>query len=208
MNRYATGAMIRQLREEKGMNQADLARILFVSDKTVSKWETGKGYPDISLIEPLAAALGVSATELLAGECIQNRNRGANMERCRIYVCPVCGNVITAVGESMINCCGLTLPAQEAEEPDEAHTPRIEPAEDEIYVTLPHEMSKSHYISFIAAITWNGYQIVKLYPEGNAEARFKVSGIRTLCWYCNHHGLFAVPMGRKRASFAGMNGER
>lgn len=197
MDRYTTGTMIRRLREEKKMTQAELAQALFVSDKAVSKWETGKGYPDIALIEPLAAVLGVSATELMDGESITNRNRGADMQRCRFYVCPLCGNIITAVGESVISCCGLKLPVQEAEEPDEEHCLRIEPVEDEIYVTLPHEMSKSHYISFISALTWNGIQTVKLYPEGNPEARFKASGIRSLSWYCNRHGLFTMKTERK-----------
>ena len=58
MNQYVTGAMIRRLREEKRITQQQLADRLGVSGKAVSKWETGRGYPDITLIEPLAAALG------------------------------------------------------------------------------------------------------------------------------------------------------
>ncbi|MBQ5992068.1 MAG: helix-turn-helix transcriptional regulator, partial [Clostridia bacterium] len=57
MDRYVTGNTIRKLREERRMTQEELASELFVSAKTVSKWETGKGFPDISLLEPLAAAL-------------------------------------------------------------------------------------------------------------------------------------------------------
>ena len=60
MNTYVTGSTIRQLREAKGLTQAELAGTLSVSAKTISKWETAKGLPDISLLEPLAAALGVS----------------------------------------------------------------------------------------------------------------------------------------------------
>lgn len=198
MNSYATGAMIRKLREEKNLTQADLAELLFVSDKAVSKWETGKGYPDITLIEPLASALGVSVPELLSGENTCNHNRSANMQRTVFYVCPLCGNIITAIGECVVLCCGITLIPQEAEEPDEAHALNIEPVEDELYISLPHEMTKSHYISFVAALTFDGLKLVKLYPEGNAEARLKSRGIRAIYWYCNHHGLFMQRLARKK----------
>lgn len=190
MDAYVTGAIIRQLREEKGMTQAELAEKLSVSDKAVSRWETGRGYPDITLIEPLASALGVSVSELLAGASVTNRNRAFNMLRAKFYVCPVCGNVLFASGEAVISCCGITLTPLETEEADAAHTPVIEKIEDEYYVTLPHEMSKEHYISFIAAMTDVGIQIVKLYPEGSAEAYFKRSRVRYLYWYCNRHGMF------------------
>lgn len=190
MDAYVTGAIIRQLREEKGMTQAELAEKLSVSDKAVSRWETGRGYPDITLIEPLASALGVSVSELLAGASVTNRNRAFNMLRAKFYVCPVCGNVLFASGEAVISCCGITLTPLETEEADAAHTPVIEKIEDEYYVTLPHEMSKEHYISFIAAMTDAGVQIMKLYPEGSAEAYFKRSRVRYLYWYCNRDGMF------------------
>ena len=139
MNRYVTGAMIKKLREGSKMTQSELAQKLSVSDKAVSKWETGKGYPDITLIEPLAKALDISVMELLA---------------------------------------------------DLSHELMLEPVEDEYYVTLSHPMTKEHYISFLAAVGDNGLQVVKLYPEGSAEARFKCSRIRLLYAYCNRHGLF------------------
>lgn len=67
MATYLTGNTIRTLREKKGCTQRELAATLGVTDKAVSKWETGKGLPDIALIEPLAKALGVSVAELLSG---------------------------------------------------------------------------------------------------------------------------------------------
>lgn len=190
MNQYVTGTVIKRLREERGMTQAELAARLNVSDKAVSKWETGKGYPDITLIEPLAAALNISVMELLSGRPVTNGNRGFNMLRTKFYVCPVCGNVIFGTGEALVSCCGITLPPLEADEPDEAHTPTIEKVEDEYYVTLPHEMTKSHYVSFWAGVSDNGVELVKLYPEGSAEAHFKIRRTRLLYWYCNRHGLF------------------
>ena len=192
MNQYVTGAVIRKLREQKNMTQAELAEVLQVSDKAISKWETGHGYLDITLLEPLAVALGISVLELLSGEEIQNTNRCANMLRSLWYVCPVCGNVIHSTGQAMVCCCGIALPPMEAEPVDDAHGIRTEIVEDEYYVTMDHPMTKEHYISFLAAVSDNGVQLVKLYPEGNAEARFKRSRTKYLYACCNRHGLFRV----------------
>ena len=190
MDNYITGAAIRALREKRRMTQAQLAEALCVSDKAVSKWERGRGLPDITLIEPLAAALGVSVPELLSGRAIVNGNRASNLLRSQIYVCPLCGNVIRAKGEALISCCGVTLPALEAEAPDEAHAARVEPSEGEYYVRVDHDMTKEHYISFLAYVTGDRFELKALYPEGNAEARFFRRGGGFLYWYCNRHGLF------------------
>ena len=192
MDRYVTGAVIRKLREKKNMTQEELAGKLFVSSKAVSKWETGQGFPDISLIESLSRVLDISVIELLSGEDIKNNNRSSNMLKSRFYVCPVCGNVVRTIGESVISCCGIPLPALEAEEPDPDHEIRVEKIEDEYYVTMDHPMTKDHYISFFAAVTDNGVQTVKLYPESDAEARLIRSRVRYIYAYCNHHGLFRV----------------
>ena len=195
MNQYVTGTMIKRLRENRKMTQQQLAEKMNVSDKAISKWETGRGYPDISLIEPLSTALGVSVIELFAGENVVNTNRAFNMLRMKFYVCPICGNVMQSTGEAVISCCGVTIPALEAEPGDEAHPLRVERVEDEYYVTIDHEMSKTHYISFIAAVRDDGYELKKLYPEWNAEARFKISRTQRLFYYCNRHGLFQVSAG-------------
>lgn len=192
MNQYVTGAMIKRLREERKITQQQLAEIMGVSDKAVSKWETGRGYPDITLIEPLAEALGVSIIELFSGADVVNTNKAANMLRTNLYVCPICGNVIKSTGEAIVSCCGVTLPVLEAEPADEKHPVSIEKVEDEYYVTIDHEMSKKHYISFIAAVQADGFEIRKLYPEGSAEARFKTRLTKHLYYYCNQHGLFKV----------------
>lgn len=189
MDSYITGAAIRMLREKEKMTQAELADKLGVSDKAVSKWETAKGFPDITLIEPLAKALRVSVAELLTGSPVRNRNVACNMQKSRIYVCPVCGNVLHAAGEAMVSCCGITLPALEAEETDETHRIRMERVEDEYFVTVDHEMEKDHYISFLAYATTDQFEMVKLYPEGNAQARFKIRGHGSLYCFCNKHGL-------------------
>jgi DNA-binding XRE family transcriptional regulator/desulfoferrodoxin (superoxide reductase-like protein) len=190
MNTYVTGATIRQLRENRGLTQADLAQTLGVSSKTVSKWETAKGLPDITLLQPLAQALGISVIELMNGQHITNRNVSANLLRCKFYICPLCGNVIHALGNTVVSCCGITLPPLEAEDADEAHSLTIVPVEDEQFITVSHSMTKEHFISFIAFVSTDRFQLVKLYPEGNAETRLQLRGRGYLYYYCNRHGLY------------------
>lgn len=197
MNTYVTGAAIKRLREAKGMTQTQLAEKLCVSDKAVSRWETGKGFPDITLIEPIAKALGISVIELFSGDFVSNRNTSGNMLRSKFYVCPVCGNVVHSIGETVVSCCGITIPATEAEDCDDDHRINVEIIDGEYYVTVSHEMTKSHYISFIAYVTTNKIEIVKLYPEGNAEASFFRRGEGYFYCYCNHHGLMRQKAERK-----------
>ena len=68
MEKEKIGKYIRKKRIEKGMTQQQLAEKIQVTEKAVSRWETGRGVPDISLLEPLAEELHVSVTELLNGE--------------------------------------------------------------------------------------------------------------------------------------------
>lgn len=189
MNKYVTGNTIKNLRESQKITQKELASALNVSDKTISKWETGNGLPDITLIEPLASELHISVAELMSGDCIINNNRSFNMQKIKFYVCPICGNIITSTGESLISCCGITLPVLEPEEEDESHNINVEKVEHEYFVSLEHDMSKNHYISFLAYVTIDGVEIKKLYPEGNAEARFLIKGRGFVYAYCNKHGL-------------------
>ncbi len=189
MNTYITGTVIKKLREEKGMTQLQLAEATGVSDKAVSKWETAKGLPDITLIEPLAKALRVSVMELMSGDTVINKNTSSNMLRSKFYVCPVCGNIIHTTGDAVISCCGITLPPLEAEETDYDHKINIEKVEDEHFITINHSMTKTHFISFIAYLTSDRVQFVKFYPEGNAETRFQLRGRGYIYIYCNKHGL-------------------
>lgn len=192
MNSYITGSVIKTLREKKGYTQKQLADRLTVSDKAVSKWETGRGLPDLSLLEPLSLALGVSVTELLHGEQITNRNRSADPLRGRFYVCPICGNVIHAIGEGVFHCCGVALPPLVAEEPDESHTLRVEHWDGQTLVTLNHPMEKGHYISFVAQVRFDRIELVKLYPEQEARVTLSHRPGSVLYAYCNRHGLFRV----------------
>ena len=192
MDTYVTGSAIRALREGRNMTQAELAEKLGVSSKTVSKWETAKGLPDISLLQPLAQALGISVIELMDGRRITNRNVSANLLRGKFCVCPICGNVIHCTGDAVVSCCGIALPPLEAEEGDGEHMLTLENVEDEVFLTVDHPMTKEHFISFVAYVTTDRLQLVKLYPEGNAETRMQLRGRGYIYYYCNRHGLFKM----------------
>ena len=191
MNNYVTGSTIKLLREKKGYTQKQLAEKLMVSDKAVSKWESGRGLPDITLMEPLAKTLGVSLAELFSGDCVQNTNRHANMLKGKLYVCPVCGNVIFSAGEGSFSCCGVQLPPLEAEKDEQEHTISTETIEGDLFVSMTHPMEKAHYISFFALVSSERVQLIKLYPEQDASARFPSRARGTLYVYCNRHGLIA-----------------
>lgn len=189
---YVSGKMIKELREKKNMTQKELAEKLLVSDKTISKWETEKGLPDISFIGQLASILGVSIAELFAGEYVINTNKSGNMKKVCFYVCPICGNVIVSTGEGNFNCCGVTLVKAEVEEDNSSHVIECETIENDYYVQINHPMEKDHYISFAAFITTDTVTMVKMYPEQNARCRFTKNGHGYIIIYCNRHGLFSI----------------
>lgn len=194
MNQYITGNTIKSLREKQKMTQAELAQLLCVSDKTISKWETGRGYPDICFLEPLAKTLKVSIIELLSGKKITNQNTSANLKKSCFYTCPICGNVIFSLGDALVSCCGIQLLPLEAELPTDdfldQHKITIQNVEDEFFVTLDHPMTKTHHISWISCVGPDSVEIKKLYPEQNPQARFSCRGHSQFFVYCNNHGLF------------------
>ena len=100
------------------------------------------------------------------------------------------------MGELSLSCHGIQLMPECAELSDENHKIFIERIEDEYYVQIEHEMTKEHYISFIAALSSDGLQIAKLYPEGTSTARVKIRGVRRIFCYCNQDGLFYVDINR------------
>lgn len=189
MNYYITGKIIKELREKQKLTQLELANIINISDKTISKWETGKGLPDITLIEPLSKALKVSVIELMNGEYIMNQNKSSNMLKSKFLVCPICSNIIHTMGENINSCCGINLPILEAENENEKHIINCEIMENEYWISIEHDMTKEHYISFISYVTNDRCEIVKLYPEQNAEARFLKRGKGIIYIYCNKDGL-------------------
>ncbi len=186
------GHMIKELREKKGMTQLELASLLNLSDRTISKWETGRGYPDITFIERIAALFSLSLAELLSGAGVNNSNVSGNMLKASFYVCPVCGNTIISTGEGSFSCHGITLEKPGKNAVDDEHSVSVEVVEDEYFISISHPMTKECHISFIAALSSDRVQMVKLYPEGSAEERVKMNGVREIVFFSNTDGLYTL----------------
>lgn len=184
------GELIFNLRKEKNMTQKQLADIMNISDKTISKWERGLGCPDVSLLGELSEILGVNIEGILSGELDINGSNGGNMKQIKFFVCPSCGSVVTNTGEAEISCCGRKLVPQAPKPEDNEHKIVAESFEDDHYITILHEMSKSHYISFAAYVMYDKVLLMKLYPEQSPELRFPKMYGGKLYFYCNKHGLW------------------
>ena len=190
MDCQKVGNLIRQLRLEQKLTQLQLGEQLEVSDKAVSKWERGLGCPDLSLISRLATLFHVDTESLLAGELKQGLVLGGNMKKIVFYVCPECGNLVTSTVTTSITCCGRKLQEMEAVKASPEEKLQIEPIENDFFVSSNHEMTKEHYISFVALLTGDTLMVKKLYPEWNMQARLPQFGHGKLLWYCTKHGLF------------------
>ena len=109
MDNKKTGELIFKLRSEKGLTQKQLADMLNVSDKAVSKWERGQGLPDVSLLPELGAIFGVNIEGLLGGGLNVNSFATGNMKKVKFYVCPICGNITICTGSAEITCCSRKI---------------------------------------------------------------------------------------------------
>lgn len=190
MDCYKIGRLILSLRNEKGLTQKQLADAMNISDKTISKWERGLGCPDVSLLHELSDVLSVNIEKILMGDLDPNNTDGGDMKKIQFYICPTCGNIITSTGEGDFSCCGRKLTALIAKQSDENHNIIVETIENDYYITYSHEMSKSHYINFIAYVTCDRVLFVKLYPEQSGEVRFPKMSKGKLYFNCNQHGLW------------------
>lgn len=190
------GKLICSLRKEKNMTQKALAAAMNISDRTISKWERGLGCPDVSLLNELSNILGVNIEKILAGDLERKAKDSGNIRRIKFYVCPSCGNILQSTGEGDFSCCGRKLFALTAKPEDEHHSAHIEVIEDEYYVTINHEMSKAHYISFIAYVMSDRMLFIKLYPEQNAELRLPRMHSGKIYVYCSEHGLWTKSIKR------------
>lgn len=192
MEHEKIGSLIYSLRKEKGLTQKHLADLLHISDKTISKWECAQGCPDISLLHRLSEIFEVNIEKLLAGDLSPNRADGGNMKRLKFYVCPTCGNLMTATGAGEISCCGRRLEPLEVKPADEEHQVRTEIIEDDWYLTFEHPMTKEHYLNFFAYLDYDRVTVIRLYPEQSGEVRFPKRGRGKIIFGCSNHGLFQV----------------
>lgn len=184
------GALIRTRRLERGLTQRQLAECLLVSDKAVSKWECGAGCPDPSLLQSLSGVLGVDMESLLCGSLDPNDPQGGNMKKLVFYVCPTCGNLLTATVPAALSCCGERLTPMVPTKATEAERLTVELIENDYFISSEHPMSKEHYLPFVALLTGDTLFLRRLYPEWNLQTRIPRIGHGTLLWYCSQHGLF------------------
>ena len=198
MDQMKTGRLIKRFRTEKRLTQKQLADIINVSDKTVSKWECGNGCPDVSLLSALSDIFGIDVQVLLTGKIDINEKEKGNMKKLKFYVCGDCGNIITATSDAAVTCCGNKLSALEAKKADREDQLKIEDIGGELYITSDHEMTKEHYISFAAYVSDSSVMIFKQYPEWGVNITLPVYRSGRLVWYCNKCGLLYQDIRPKR----------
>ena len=198
MDLNKNGKLLCDLRKAKGMTQKKVAEKLGIVPKTVSKWETGHGFPDVSTVSALADILGVSEKTILSGELEQNLESANNMKRTKFYVCPLCGSFLQGTGNGQVVCCGKQLEALKATSADDEHTINVSEIEDDYYIEFNHEMTKEHYISFVSYVRFDRVLTIKLYPEQDCAVRFPKMYGGKIYFYCSKHGLFEYQMKSRR----------
>lgn len=184
------GKLIQSLRKEQQLTQQQLADRMNISDKAISKWERGLGCPDVSLLPELSGIFGVNLEELLSGELNANDLVGGNMKKLQFYVCPNCGNLLTATAAAAVSCCGKTLKPLVPQKAEETEKLSVEVIENDYFITTDHEMTKEHYIAFVALLTGDSIMLRKQYPEWNMQTNIPCFAHGMLVWYCTRHGLF------------------
>lgn len=195
MDTREMGKLLLQLRKERGMTQRQVAKQLCVSTQAVSKWERGLGCPDAALLPELSRLFGVAAERLLTGDLAREKTDGGNMKRMKFYVCPDCGNLLTASGGGELHCCGRKLEPLKAQRADEAHGVQVQAMEEDWYITFDHPMRKEHFIRFAVWVSMDRVLLVRLYPEQGSEFRIpQLRGGGKLYLCCSKDGLFEVPM--------------
>lgn len=190
MDNIKIGNLIYKLRKENNMTQLELAQKMNISDKTVSKWERGLGCPELSLLADLSEIFCVDLEKFLSGELCANATNNGDIRNMKFYICPKCGNLITSMSDISLSCCGKKIKSTVPKEAEKEQKLSIELSENAYYVTSPHEMTKEHYITFVALLTNDSIMIVKQYPEWELHAYIPAIAHGKLTWHCNKHGLF------------------
>lgn len=190
MDAAKIGDLIRRLRRERGLTQRQLAEGMGISGKTVSKWERGMGCPDLSLLPELSGMFHVDLDQLLTGELDAREALGGNMKKTAFYICPDCGNVVAAMADAAVSCCGRQLEALQPKKAEGEERLTVETMENDLFITSDHPMAKDHYITFVALLTGDSLMLRKQYPEWGLQVRIPAFGHGRLVWYCSRHGLF------------------
>ncbi len=189
MNTLNIGLFIKTARQKQHLTQKQLADLLTISDKTVSKWERGNGLPDVSLLPKLCEILQIDMDKLLAGDLSSNDCVGGNMKKSNYYVCTTCGNITVCTGGATVACCGNKLEALARNKATDEQKLSVTTIENEWYIQSDHPMRKDNYISFVAFATGDRIELIKLYPEWDVSLRIPKRGRGMLLWYADATGL-------------------
>lgn len=189
MDNEKIGQLIYTLRKEKDMTQKQLAEALYLSDRTISKWERGIGCPDITLLPHLAILLDIPIENLLTGEIKTVDVVGENMKNSSYYVCPNCSNIGLATGNFVVSCCGRKLDALVATKANDEQKLKIEEIDMQYSISAEHPMTKDHYVSFIALATGDQIQIYKQFPEWALQVNIPKKKHAKLLWFDTRDGL-------------------
>lgn len=183
------GGLISKLRKEKNLTQKNVADLLGITNKTVSKWECGLGCPDVSLWSDLAGILGADIIQLLEGEITLNKPDNGNINKVKLYVCPFCLNVLMSTGSCSIFCCGKKLEYEIPKWKLEENKVSVEQIDMEYYISINHPMTKENYILFSAYITCDKVFLNRMYPEQSPNFRFPMITGGVLYVYSSKAGM-------------------
>ena len=148
------------------------------------------GSPEVALLEALSRVFQVDVQNLLSGELNRNTVLGGNPKRMQFYVCPDCGNLVTAMADAAVTCCGRKLKASVLQKAAGEDKLMVERIENDWFITSAHEMTKAHHITFVALLTSDTILLKKQYPEWDLQVRIPVFAHGLLLWHCSRHGLF------------------
>lgn len=180
MNAQKTGSLILEARTKLNMTQRELAEKINVSEKAVSKWENGRGCPDITILPSLSQALQIDIESILRGDLSKNKSKGGNMQRLKIYRCPECGNIITSTNQIELSCCGHTLKELISEnEPDSSIIKSIEESDNQFFVTFKSRMTKTDYIAGVVTSTYDRTTVIPMFAEQEPSVTLpQISGVK------------------------------
>lgn len=180
MNAQKTGSLILEARTKLNMTQKELAEKINVSEKAVSKWENGRGCPDITILPSLSKVLQIDIESILRGDLSKNKSKGGNMQRLKIYRCPDCGNIITSTNQIDLSCCGHTLkeliPEDEA---DSSIIKSVEESDSQFFVTFKSPMTKTDYIAGIVTLAYDRTTVIPMFAEQEPSVTLpQISGVK------------------------------
>ncbi len=182
------GAKIIKVRKDNQLTQMQLAQMLGVTDKAVSKWERNVCLPDIFVLKRFCDIFNIDMQSLLSENSDSNK-RGENMKNTRFYLCKHCGNITFSTGNTKVICCNDIVDELILTKATEENALLIEEIDGERNITSSHPMTKDNYVHFIAYLKGGELQLFKQYPEWEINVRIPKRGHGRLLWYAPDIGL-------------------